>query len=97
MRSSPSSGWPTSREDAHLSPERSGFAGISLAINLAGEAEVDAALAHAASVGATILKPAERVFWGGYSGYFGDPDGYAWEVAYNPHWRLDDTGLPRLA
>ncbi len=83
-------------EDAHLSPDRSGFSGISLAINLADEAEVDAALAHAASVGAPILKRAERVFWGGYRGYFADPDGYAWEVAYNPFWPLDDSGLPQL-
>ena len=58
--------------------------------------EVDAAMAHAASVGATILKPAEAVFWGGYRGYFADPDGYAWEVAHNPGWPLDDRGLPQL-
>jgi hypothetical protein len=37
----------------------------------------------------TILKPAQEVFWGGYSGYFADPDGHVWEVAYNPHWKLD--------
>ena len=83
-------------EDAHLSPERYGFSGTSLALNLATEAEVDAALAHAASIGATILQPAEHVFWGGYRGYFADPDGYAWEVAYNPHWPLDADGLPQL-
>jgi catechol 2,3-dioxygenase-like lactoylglutathione lyase family enzyme len=83
-------------EDAHVAPDRSGFVGLSLAINLAGEQEVDAALAHAESVGATILKPAERVFWGGYSGYFADPDGFVWEVAYNPGWPLDERGLPQL-
>ena len=83
-------------EDAHVSTDRSGFSGVSLAINLGSEAEVDAAFAHAASIGATILKPAEHVFWGGYSGYFADPDGYAWEVAYNPHWPLDADGLPTL-
>ena len=43
-----------------------------------------------------ILKPAEKVFWGGYSGYFADPDGYAWEVAFNPYWPLDQQGLPQL-
>ena len=83
-------------DDARISPDRSGFSGTSLAINLGSELEVDAALTHAASIGATILKPAERVFWGGYSGYFADPDGYAWEVAYNPHWQLDERGLPQL-
>lgn len=83
-------------DDAHISPARSGFAGFSLAINLASESEVDTALAHAESVGATILKPAEKVFWGGYSGYFADPDGFAWEVAYNPYWPLDENGLPQL-
>ena len=83
-------------EDAHVSPDRSGFHGVSVAINLASEAEVDAAFEHVASIGAVILKPAEHVVWGGYSGYFADPDGHAWEIAYNPHWPLDDQGLPRL-
>ena len=83
-------------EDAHVSSERSGFHGMSLAINLASEAEVDAAFEHVESVGAVILKPAEHVFWGGYSGYFADPDAHAWELAYNPHWPLDDQGLPQL-
>ena len=84
-------------EDTHVSSERSGFRGMSLAINLASEAEVDAAFAHVASIGAVILKPAEHVFWGGYSGYFADPDGHMWELAFNPHWPLDDQGLPQLA
>ena len=83
-------------EDARLSPERSGFSGSTLAINLADPAEVDAALAHAESIGATILKPAHAADWGGYSGYFADPDGFAWEVAYNPYWPLDEHGLPQL-
>ena len=84
-------------EDAHVSSERSGFRGMSLAINLASEAEVDAAFGYVASIGAVILKPAEHVFWGGYSGYFADPDGHMWEIAFNPHWPLDDQGLPQLA
>ena len=83
-------------EDAHLSVERTGFSGVSLAINLPSVEAVDAAFAAAAAIGATILKPAEHVFWGGYSGYFADPDGYAWEIAYNPHWPLDADGLPQL-
>ena len=83
-------------EDAHAAPDRSGFFGASLAINCADEAEVDAVFAQVASMGAVIPKPAERVFWGGYSGYFEDPDGFLWEVAYNPGWPLDERGLPQL-
>lgn len=61
------------------------FRGFSLAHNTSGEAETDTVLATALAAGATLLKAAERVFWGGYSGYFADPDGHAWEVAYNPY------------
>ena len=61
--------------DAHLPPEGSGFGGIALAYNVRTRAEVDAVLREAAQAGATILKPAEDAFWGGYSGYFADPDG----------------------
>jgi hypothetical protein len=68
------------------------FSGITIAINQRTEAEVDAVLAQARSAGATILKPAERVFWGGYSGYFADPDGHVWEVAHNPQWTINDDG-----
>jgi len=72
-------------DDAHLpASDRPATGGVALAINVRSEAEVDAALADAERAGATILKPAQRVFWGGYSGYFADPDGHAWEVAYNP-------------
>jgi catechol 2,3-dioxygenase-like lactoylglutathione lyase family enzyme len=83
-------------EDAQVAPDRSGFVGASLAINCADDAEVDAAFARVASIGATILKPAEHVFWGGYSGYFADPDGFVWEIAHNPGWPLDERGLPQL-
>ena len=62
----------------------SGTPTITLAHNVASPAEVDATLAEAAAAGATIAKPAEATFWGGYSGYFSDPDGYLWEVAHNP-------------
>ncbi|MGE2730911.1 VOC family protein [Mycolicibacterium vaccae] len=68
------------------------FSGITIAINQRTEAEVDAVLAQAQAAGATILKPAERVFWGGYSGYFADPDGHVWEVAFNPQWTVNDDG-----
>jgi hypothetical protein len=65
------------------------FSGITLAHNLGSKGEVDALLAHAASVGGRIVKPAQDVFWGGYSGYFADPDGHLWEVAWNPDFPLD--------
>ncbi|MCH2274725.1 VOC family protein [Thalassospira sp.] len=68
------------------------FAGLTIAYNTRNEAEVDAVMAEAEKAGAVIQKPAEKVFWGGYSGYFRDPDGHAWEVAYNPFWELDAKG-----
>lgn len=71
-------------EDATVSPEGSGFNAFALAHNLASEDEVDATLAEAAAAGAELVKPGQKVFWGGYSGYFRDPDGHLWEVAYNP-------------
>ncbi|MCE8023271.1 VOC family protein [Halomonas desiderata] len=71
-------------EDAGISPEGSGFSGIALAHNLASEAEVDELLEQAVAAGAKLVKPGQKVFWGGYSGYFADPDGYLWEVAHNP-------------
>jgi catechol 2,3-dioxygenase-like lactoylglutathione lyase family enzyme len=73
-----------------------GFRGMSLAINCADRAEVDEAFRTAAEAGATITKAAEATEWGGYSGYFADPDGHAWEVAHNPGWPLGDDGLPQL-
>lgn len=73
-----------------------GFAGITLAYNARSHEEVDAVLAIAAKAGATLLKPAQDVFWGGYSGYFADPDGYAWEVAWNPFWPLGADGSVSL-
>ncbi len=85
-------------EDAQVSAKGSGFGGITLARNVGTKGEVDAAIDAARKAGAKILKPAQEVFWGGYSGYFADPDGHPWEVAYNPHWKLDGKGrvlLPR--
>ncbi|MFO0579958.1 MAG: VOC family protein [Polyangia bacterium] len=83
-------------EDACLPAEGSGFGGVTLARNLGSPAEVDAFLARAQQAGARILKPAQKVFWGGYSGYFADPDGHPWEVAHNPFWRLSPAGLVEL-
>jgi hypothetical protein len=71
-------------EDAQVSPGGSGFSGFSLAHNEPSPEAVDAAFAEALAVGATAVKRPEKVFWGGYSGYFADPDGHLWEVAYNP-------------
>lgn len=71
-------------EDARVKAEGSGFTGIALAHNVHTEAEVDEVIRLAETAGATITKRPEKVFWGGYSGYFQDPDGHLWEVAYNP-------------
>jgi uncharacterized glyoxalase superfamily protein PhnB len=68
------------------------FRGISLAINLEDDGKVDAVLAEAEAAGATVVKPAEKAEWGGYSGYFTDLDGYAWEVAHNPYWPFAADG-----
>ena len=84
-------------DDAHLArapqPE---FHGSSLAINLESEAAVDEAMAIARAAGATVVKDPEKVFWGGYSGYFTDPDGHLWELAHNPHWTIHSDGSARL-
>jgi catechol 2,3-dioxygenase-like lactoylglutathione lyase family enzyme len=73
-----------------------GFGGMALAYNARSREEVDAVLAEAAAAGATILKPAEDAFWGGYSGYFADPDGHLWEVAWNPEWTIREDGSVKL-
>ncbi|MBN2191850.1 MAG: VOC family protein [Polyangiaceae bacterium] len=78
-------------KDATLVPG-TGFGGVTLAQNMKSKAEVDAALRDAVEAGATLLKPAADTFWGGYSGYFADPDGHPWEVAFNPFWGLDEAG-----
>jgi catechol 2,3-dioxygenase-like lactoylglutathione lyase family enzyme len=82
-------------DDAQVSPKGGGFTGFSLAHNVNSEAEVDALLQEAVDAGATLVKPGQAVFWGGYSGYFSDPDGFLWEVAYNPFFWIgpqDDSG-----
>ena len=72
-------------EDATVSPEGSGFNGFTLSHNVASETEVDQIIENSVSVGAILVKTPQKVFGGGYSGYFKDPDGYLWEVAHNPH------------
>jgi len=69
-----------------------GTGAMTLAQNFATEAEVDAAYQAALAAGATKLKSPEKVFWGGYSGYYADPDGHVWEVAMNPFWPLNADG-----
>jgi uncharacterized protein len=78
--------------DANLAPDGSGFKGISLAYNTRNRAEVDSVLEDAAAAGARLLKPAQEAVWGGYSGYFSDPDGFLWEVAWNPSFRMAEDG-----
>jgi uncharacterized protein len=82
--------------DAHVLDIAIGFSGVTLAQNCRSEADVDVALAHAVACGATLKKPAQKVFWGGYSGYFADPDGHLWEVAHNPYFPLDANGCVQL-
>ena len=76
-------------EHALSTPAGSGFRGFTLAHNVRSEAEVDALLAQACAAGATPVKPAQKTFWGGYSGYFADPDGFLWEIAHNPHFWIE--------
>lgn len=78
--------------DATVDPAGTGFSGITLAYNTRSREEVDAVLQLVERLGERIVKPAEDVFWGGYSGYFADPDGHLWEVAWNPFWTIDDAG-----
>jgi hypothetical protein len=70
--------------DIGISPKGSGFSGVTLAHNVTSPAAVDAVLQEAVNAGATLVKHGQKVFWGGYSGYFTDPDGHHWEVAHNP-------------
>ncbi len=79
-------------EDATVDDSAPGFAGVALAHNAHSEAEVDNSLAEAVAAGAKLIKPAQKTFWGGYSGYFADPDGHLWEVAHNPYFTFDAEG-----
>jgi len=78
--------WPRENlaADAGVSPEGSGFRGFSLAHNVRSPEEVDALLERVARGGGTVVKRGQRTDWGGYAGYFADPDGFLWEVAHNP-------------
>lgn len=77
-------------EDAQLQEQGSGFSGISICYNAKSESEVDTVIEEVKKLGAEIVKPAQKVFWGGYSGYFKDLDGHLFEVAFNPFWEFDE-------
>jgi predicted lactoylglutathione lyase len=79
-------------DDANVANTSPGFSGVTLAHNVASERGVDAVYKFALSCGATPVKKPEKVFWGGYSGYFADPDGHLWEIAHNPFFPLDREG-----
>lgn len=83
-------------EDAVVKLDGNGFAGFTLAFNAHSEAEVDEIIADLKSKGVKIVKEPQKVFWGGYSAYFADPDDYHWEVAYNPFFEFDDDGNLKL-
>jgi catechol 2,3-dioxygenase-like lactoylglutathione lyase family enzyme len=83
-------------EDAVIAPEGSGFSGFTLAHNARSESEVDEIIADLRSKGVKIVKEPQKVFWGGYSSYFADPDDYRWEVAYNPFFVFDENGNLKL-
>ncbi len=83
-------------QDANLKNEPSSFGGITLSYNARTKTDVEQALEMAKKAGAKILKPAQDVFWGGFSGYFADLDGYAWEIAWNPHFQMDLKGNLQL-
>ena len=74
-----------------------GAPGVELAHNVRSPEEVDVLLADAERAGGTIIRPAQRAEWGGYTGAFADPEGYVWEVAHNPSWTLADDGSVRLS
>ncbi|MFF0118226.1 VOC family protein [Micromonospora arida] len=73
-------------------PGSTGFGGMTLAQNVRSQAEVDEVIATATKAGATVTKPARETFYGGYAGYFADPDGHLWEIAWNPGFTLAEDG-----
>jgi catechol 2,3-dioxygenase-like lactoylglutathione lyase family enzyme len=83
-------------KDAGLEDSKPGFSGVALAFNVSDEASVDTTLQAAEKAAGRIVKPGGRAFWGGYTGYFADPDGHLWEVAHNPGFPLDESGQIEL-
>ena len=86
-------GYASLAADASLPPEpRAPFGGVTLAINLETEQAVSDAIEAAVAAGGSVLKTPEHTDWGGFSGYFADPDGHAWEVAHNPFFPIGEDG-----
>ena len=83
-------------DDTTLKYQPTEFSGLTISYNTKSEKEVDDILKQVAKLGATIIKPAQKVYWGGYSGYFKDLDGHLFEVAYNPFWELDENDNLKL-
>ena len=83
-------------EDATVPEEGSGFRGLTLSLNAKSEKEVEEVLEEVKQAGGTIAKPAQKVYWGGYHGYFQYLDGNLFEVAYNPFWELDENNNIKL-
>ena len=79
-------------EDADVAAAGSGFPGFTLAHNVTSEAAVDRLLAEAVAAGGRLVRAADKVFWGGHRGYFALPDGFLWEVCWNPFFPLDEQG-----
>jgi len=77
--------WDKLAEDVTISQVGSGFRGVTLVHNVKSKEEVNSIISQAIGAGATLVKEAQDVFWGGYSGYFSDLDGHLWEIAWNPH------------
>ena len=82
--------WEALAEDAQVDADGEGFRGITVAHNVRERDEVDAVIETAVAAGARLVKEPQDVFWGGYSGYFADPDGHLWEVAFNPYDEIVD-------
>jgi uncharacterized glyoxalase superfamily protein PhnB len=82
--------------ETNLLEIKHGFNGITLAYNVKSEQEVHDTIELARQAGATIVKEPQKVFWGGYHAYFADPDGYYWEVAYNPFVPFDENDMLQL-
>ncbi|MFZ1815534.1 MAG: VOC family protein [Rhizobiaceae bacterium] len=83
-------------KDAHLSVSGSGYGNMTIAANQTSRKAVDHYYSDAIEAGAQALKEPGETFWGGYSGYFADPDGHVWEVAHNPFFPMDDEGRVNL-
>lgn len=84
--------WPRTSlaHDTGLPLGKTSATELTLGHNVSSKAEVDAVMEQARKAGAVIVKPAQDAFWGGYSGYFQDPDGHLWEVAWNPQWPIEE-------